>query len=86
MQNQSGEDLVIDLKETTGIDFEIEDSAVCAILVRKDSGAGAVTGGTFENVLTEPKQGTRYAIIVLKSSKSCMFYGTPSMRYFRRRR
>lgn len=61
-------------------------SAVCAILVRKDGGAGAVTGGTFDNVVTGPEQGTGYVIIVLKSGKSSMFYGTPSVRYFSLRR
>ncbi|KAL2048963.1 hypothetical protein ABVK25_010816 [Lepraria finkii] len=38
-----GADLVLDPKETTGTDFESVDSAVCAILVKKDGGAGAVT-------------------------------------------
>ncbi len=62
------------------------DSSVCAILVRKDGGAGAVTGGTFDNVVTGPTQGTGSVIIVVKSGQSLMFYGTPSVRYFRRRR
>lgn len=61
-------------------------SAVCAILVRKDGGAGAVTGGTFDNVVTGPEQGTGYVIIVLKSGKSSTFYDTPSVRYFSLRR
>ncbi|KAL8855457.1 MAG: hypothetical protein Q9178_007890 [Gyalolechia marmorata] len=81
-----GEDFILDPRETTGTDFESVDSAVCAILVKKDGGAGAVTSGTFENVVTGPKQGTGHVIIVLKSGKNCMFYGTPSVRYFRRRR
>lgn len=68
-----------------GTDFEIVDSTVCAILVKKDGSRGAITGGTFDNIVTGPTQGTGYVIIVLRSGRSCMFYGTPSVRYFRRR-
>ena len=70
--------------ETIGPDFEIVDSTVCAIFVKKDGGAGAITGG-IDNIVTRPKQGSGYVIIVLRSGRSCMFYGTPSVRYFRRR-
>ncbi len=63
------------------------DSSVCAVLVRKDGGGGAVrvTGGMFKNVVTGPTQETGFIIVVVKSCEHCMLLGNPSVRYFRRR-
>ncbi|KAI9793501.1 MAG: hypothetical protein M1816_007933 [Peltula sp. TS41687] len=80
-----GEDPVKDPTETAGRDFEIVDDSVCAILIRKDGGAGAVSGITSRNIMTGPKQGAGFVMIVIRTGRTCMFLGNPSVRYFRRR-
>lgn len=86
MGKKYGENFVLDSNKTTGTDFESVDLAVFTIFVRKDGSTGAVIVGTFDNVVTGPKQRTGYIIIILKSGKSCMFYGTLSIQYFCLRR
>lgn len=53
MQKKYGEDPILDPKETTETDLKSVHLAVYAIIVNKNSDAGAVTGN---NVITEPKQ------------------------------
>lgn len=64
MQKQYGEDSILDPKETSKIDLKSMDLAVHAIFVNKNGGAGVVTSN---NVVIEPKQKTRYIIIIFKS-------------------
>ncbi|KAI9889399.1 MAG: hypothetical protein M1814_005335 [Vezdaea aestivalis] len=80
-----GEDVTLDANEVLGTDFEILDRSICAVLVRKNGGAGAirVTGGTFKNVVTGPTQGTGFVIVTIQAGEDCMLLGTPSVRYFR---
>ncbi|KAL9099512.1 MAG: hypothetical protein Q9163_005001 [Psora crenata] len=82
-----GADIVLDSKETTGTDFEILDASICAVLVRKGGGAGAVRvhSNPVKNVVTGPTQGPGYVIVIVKSGEDCMLLGNPSVRYFRRR-
>lgn len=83
----SGEDLVIDAKETLGKSFETVDSSVRAILVKMDGGGGAVrvfgSGNTVRNVVTG--QGAGFVIVVVGVGEECMLFGNPSVRYFRSR-
>jgi hypothetical protein len=85
-----GGDVVLD-PEKVGADLELADSSVCAVLVKKDGGAGAVrvTGGTlkdgiFKNIRTGPNYGTGFVIVLVESEQDCMLFGNPSVRYFRR--
>jgi len=82
----SGVDLVID-QEKIGTDFEMVDSSVRAILVKKHSADGAVRvfGKSIRNVVTGPKEGTGFVIVIVESVEECMLLGSPSVRYFRRR-
>ena len=59
------------------------DSSVGAILVRKDGGAGAISGGPYKNVLTGPAEGSGYVMVIIKAGENCVLYGQPSIRYLR---
>jgi len=82
--SKSGLDLVIDKEETCGRDFEIADTSIRALLVRKNSSAGAVRvfGQPIMNVVTDPKE-RGYTLVVVASGEDCMFLGSPSVRCFR---
>ncbi|KAI9891859.1 MAG: hypothetical protein M1814_002244 [Vezdaea aestivalis] len=81
------EDVVLDLQETMGKDFGTVETSVCAILVKKDGPWGAVRvfSEPVTNLVTGPTQGDGFAIVVIKPGQTCRLFGTPSMRYFRRR-
>ena len=81
-------DVVIDPQETVGTNFEMVPSSVCAVLVKIDGGGGAVRVNSVpvQNVVTGPKQGTGFVIVVIPSGETCRLYGQPSVRYFRRRK
>ena len=81
---QYGKDLVIDSHESSGTDLEMVDSTVGAILVKKDGGAGAISGGPYKNVLTGPGEGSGYVMVIIMPRENCVLYGKPSVRYFRR--
>jgi hypothetical protein len=76
--------VVLDSYETVGKGLEMVPKSVCAILVKKNSAAGAVrvdTDGS-PNVVTGPnKRGVD--IVVIKPGQTCRFYLTPTVRYFR---
>jgi len=84
---QSGVDVVLDTKETVGEDFGTVESAVCAILIKKHSAAGAVRvfGHTVINVVTGPTEGTGFVLVIRKAGEDCRLFGHPSLRYFYRR-
>jgi len=84
-----GEDLEIE-SEITGRDFELVDPLICAILVKKQGAAGAVrvfASNDIRNVVTGPNE-VGSVIVAVRTDKSeyCRILGTPSVRYFRRRR
>ncbi|OCL14012.1 hypothetical protein AOQ84DRAFT_359276 [Glonium stellatum] len=81
----SGVDLVID-PETIGTDFEMVDSSVRAILVKKHSAGGAVRvfGNPIRNVVTGPNEGAGFVIVIVGPGETCRLFGSPSIRYFRR--
>lgn len=85
-QHLSGLSLVIDKQETVGKEFEVADRSVRAILVKKDSSAGAVRvfGQSIRNVVTGPKE-QGYALVIVATNEECMFLGSPTVRYFRTR-
>jgi hypothetical protein len=69
--------------------FEMVDRTVSAILVRKDSGSGAVRitgGGKGEAifVVTGSKEGTGYDLVSIEDGQTAMLLGRASVRYFRR--
>jgi len=86
----TGQDVILDATETIGTDFQTVDPSIPAILVQKTSAGGAVrvTGlGTpkeVPNVVTGPNY-SGVVIVVVKSGQDCMFFGSPLVRYFRRR-
>ena len=76
--------VILDVNETVGQSFEMVPSSVCAILVRKQSGRGAVRVNApgMPNVETGPhKQG--FDIVVIKPGQTCRLFLTPTVRYFR---
>ena len=79
----------MDTEEKVGTDFEVVDSSCPAVLVRRDSGGGAVfVAGpgipeTEPRVRTGPEQGAGFAILIIKPGQTCMFLGRPSVRVFR---
>ena len=77
---------MLDSKETIGSDLEQVDSSICAVLVRRNGGAGAVRlyGSQVENIRTGPDQGSGLFVVVIGPG-TCRFFGSPSVRYFRRR-
>lgn len=81
----SGEDVILDPKETLGTDFEKVDPSVCAILVKKHGTVGAVR--VFSDPVTNVETGREngFVIVVIKPGQDCMFLQNPSVRYFRRR-
>ncbi|KAF7509568.1 hypothetical protein GJ744_007968 [Endocarpon pusillum] len=83
----SGEDTVIDPKETIGTDFGTVASSVCAVLVKKHGAAGAIRvfGEEVTNVVTGPTEGTGFVIVIIKPGEDCRLFGKPSLRYFHRR-
>ena len=75
----------LDRTEIVGKNFEIVDSSICAILVKKHSAPGAVRVDApgMPNVETGPhKKG--FDIVVIRPGQTCMLYSTPTVRYFRR--
>lgn len=48
-------------------------------------GAVRVNSVPVMNVVTGPKQGTGFVIVVIPSGETYRLYGQPSVRYFRRR-
>jgi len=72
--------------EIVGTDFETVESTVCAILVKIQSGAGAVRvfGDQVLNVRTGPNQRSGYVLVVIESGEDCRLFGSPSLRYFHR--
>ena len=81
----SNEKVSLDKKWKEGKNFEIAGPLVCAVLVKKDSAAGAVRvySDPVTNVVTGPKQ-KGVVHIVLKNNESCRLFGSPSVRWFRR--
>jgi len=77
--------VTLDRDETVGKNFEVVDSIVCAILVKKNSARGAVrvTAPGMPNVVTGPDR-SGFDIVVIRPGQVCMFYLTPTVRYFRR--
>ena len=85
-----GGDVVLD-HEKIGADLELADSSVCAVLVKKDGGAGAIriTGGIFKdgifkNIRTGPNYRTGFVIILVESEQNYILFDNSSVRYFRR--
>lgn len=84
------EEVNIDDKETIGNGTFIweEGSAVCAVLVYRDSGVGSVsvTGANEEDeVITTGPDKTGVIMIVVKPAQICMLSGQPTVRYLRRK-
>jgi len=75
----------LDPTETIGKSFEIVDSSVCAILVKKNSAPGAVRVDApgMPNVVTGPRE-KGFDIVVIGPGQTCMLYSTPTVRYFKR--
>lgn len=84
---QCGMEVTIDTQETVGRDFGTVDQSVCAILIKRDGTPGAVRifGDVVTNVVTGPTQGDGYVVVLRKTGQSCRLFGSPSMRFFRRR-
>jgi len=84
-----GEDLKIE-PEITGRNFELLDPLICAILVKKQGAAGAVrvfANNDIRNVVTGPNEiGSVIVAVRTGEGEFCRILGTPSVRYFRRRR
>jgi hypothetical protein len=80
-------DVVVDRSETIGRTFEQVDSSVCAILIKRHGGGGAVRvfgeGDEVKNVVTGPNESTGYVIVLIATAETCRFLGTPTVRYFR---
>ncbi|KAK5086188.1 hypothetical protein LTR70_007433 [Exophiala xenobiotica] len=72
---QSGLSLVIDKQETVGKEFEVADRSVRAILVKKDSSAGAVRvfGQSIRNVVTGPKE-QGYALVIVATNEEWTYH------------
>ncbi|KAF2193619.1 hypothetical protein K469DRAFT_712409 [Zopfia rhizophila CBS 207.26] len=83
----AGETLTIDSKETVGSDFQIMDTTVGAVLVRKQGAHGAfrVTGAgrpkEVPNVVTGPGE-SGFVIVIIKPGQTGMCLGHPSIRLF----
>jgi hypothetical protein len=77
--------VLIDSEPTVGKRFEMVDSSVCAILVYKHSADGAVrlNAPGMPNVVTGPDE-SGFDIVIIKPGQTCRFFGTPTVRYFRR--
>lgn len=82
----SNESVSLDKKWKEGQNFQSAGPSVCAILVKKDSAAGAVRvySDPVTNVVTGPKQKSGVVLIVLKNDESCRLFGSPSVRWFSR--
>jgi len=82
-----GYEVVLDANWTVGTDLEELDPSICAVLIMIHGLAGAVRvySSPMQNVVTGPKRGRGYVISVIKSGQTCNLFGTPSVRYFRRR-
>jgi len=78
-----GKTLVIDPEESSGTDLKMMDSTIGAILVKKNGGAGAVSGGPYKNVVTGPGEQSGYVMVIIKPGENCVLYGQPSIRYLR---
>lgn len=68
-----------------GDDLAILDSQVGAVLVRKHGGAGAISGGPYQTILTGPTERAGYLLVIVKPGERCIFYGSPTIRYLRSR-
>lgn len=80
-------EVVVDDCETIGKTFEQVESSVCAILIKRDGGGGAVRvfGDAVRNVVTGPSESPGYVIMVIAPGETCRFLGTPTVRFFRRK-
>lgn len=65
------------------ITFEMVNSSVCVILVRKNDGDETVRviSDTFKNVVTDSTQETEFIIVVVKSDEQCMLLDNSSVQY-----
>lgn len=87
-RSQTSTNLVIDPQTSNPRSFTIADTSIRAILVYKDGPGGAVrvTGpGISQNVLnvvTGPDE-TGLEIVEVIPGQTCMFFGQPTVRYFR---
>jgi len=81
-----GEDVILGPQETARTDPDVVDPSVLAVLVTKHGGDGAVRviGDTVTNIRTGPQQELGFVIIVVGSGQTCILFGSPSVRYFRR--
>lgn len=79
-------EVLIDGCETIGKTFEQVESSVCAILVKKHGGGGAVRvfGDAVQNVVTGPSESPGFVIVIVAPGETCRFLGTPTVRLFRR--
>ena len=61
------------------------DLLVRAILVKIHSGGGAIRvfGDIIRNVVISPKEPAGFVILVIRPSKSCRLFSSPTVRYFR---
>lgn len=68
--------------------YDVADSSVCAVLVKRKSGDGAVRvtglGDEDENVVTGPREKSGYCIVVVKPGQICSILGKPSYRFITR--
>jgi len=82
-----GYEVVLDTNWTVGTDLEELDPSICAVLIKIHGLAGAVRvySSPMQNIVSGPKRGHGYVITVIKSGETCNLFGTPSVRYFRRR-
>lgn len=71
--------------EKVGENFEMVDSSVRAVLVKKCSARGAVrvNAPSMPNVVTGPDE-KGWVIVVIRRGQTCMLLLTPTVRYFRR--
>jgi hypothetical protein len=80
------EEVVLDESWKTGENFQSPDTSVCAVLIKKDSAAGAVRvySDPVTNVVTGPSQEAKVVLIVLRNDETCRLFGRPSVRWFSR--
>jgi hypothetical protein len=85
--SQAQDHLVIDKNETIGKPLELVDPSVRAILIKRHGGGGAVRvhGNAVRNVVTGPDKDIGFDIVIIGTGETCRLFGTPTVRYFRRR-
>ena len=82
---QLGDKVTLGPKDAVTKDPEVLDSSILVVLVKVNGSERAVRLNDGTNVRTGAKQDKGYVIVALKPGQIYVFFGRPSVRFFRRR-